>query len=317
MSISVLTLLVPIFGGPGPALAPPQEGAQYGGAKDEAQEFWMPFLQRAQELSLSQEPISPEIRDELSADLRAALAGRNEDTPWSRLARAYVSLLGGEAVDEVAGRLGNLEPWPYPAQASWHAAVCLPQGPLRVQAIEAGLSKAGALERWEQLLAWNTAVEEARVLRFREGSLGIQRELHRRYAAVWSAMDLALTLRQLNEQEECDALVAQAIERAHKEGQPTVGLWSQRGINALGFGDEARGRDYLGRALAMGSNDASIVLGRLDLVSGRIEAARAAFRGSILSDPEGAWAQRGWGLSLLPRPKTPPAGLRAKSPLDQ
>jgi len=276
----------------------------------------MPFLQRSQELSLSQEPISPEIREELVVALRAALAGREGDNPWIRLGSGYLALLLGENVEVVASRLGNLEPWPYPPEASWHAAVCLPPGPLRVRAVEAGLEKPGALERWEQLLAWDTAVEEARLLRFREGALGIQRELHRRYAAVWSAMDLALSLRQLNEREECDALVLQAIERAHEEGQPTVGLWSQRGINALGFGDEARGRDYLGRALAMGSNDASIVLGRLDLVSGRIEAARAAFRASILSDPEGPWAQRGWGLSLLPRPKTAPSGLAANPRLD-
>ncbi len=280
--------------------------------QEDAQEFWTPFLQRAQTLSLAQEPLAPEVRDELCADLRAALAERSEDTPWSRLASAHLALLSGMDVSVVAARLGELDPWPYPPQASWHAAVCLPTGPLRVRAVEAGLQKTAALERWEQLLAWNTAVEEARSIRFREGALNIQRELHRRYVAEWSALDLSLTLRQLNEQKESDEVLAGAIERAQKEGRASVGLWSQRGINSLGFGDEARGRDYLGRALAMGSDDASIVLGRLDLVSGRTEAARGAFRASILSsESAGAWALRGWGLSLLPRPKSGPASIRA------
>jgi hypothetical protein len=287
-----------------------------GGQQDETQQFWMPFLERAQGLLLSQQPLPPSERDVLREELRTALAARPEETPWSGLASAHLALLSGMDVEAVAERLGKLDPWPYPPGASWHAAICLPPGPRRVRAVTAGLQKAVDLERWELQLAWNTAVEEARSLRLREGALAIQRDLHRRSQAEWSALDLALTLRQLNEEKACDEVLAEAIDQARGAGRPTAELWAQRGIHTLGFGDDSRARDYLGRALAMGSRDASLMLARLDLVSGRRGAARAGFRASILGTSPGAWAQRGWGLSLLPRPKADPVGVRAIFPSD-
>ena len=75
---STLLAVVVLLAGSPSASGGAQEGAPYGSARDEPREFWMPFLQRSQELSHSQEPISPEIREELVVALRAALAGRRD-----------------------------------------------------------------------------------------------------------------------------------------------------------------------------------------------------------------------------------------------
>ena len=139
-------------------------------------------------------------------------------------------------------------------------------------------------------------------MRLAEGALPIQEVLHARYQTVWSAIDLALTRTRLGDREGADTALAATIEREEGAGRPSADLWSQRGISALGFGDERRARDYFGQALARGSEDAALVLGWLELEAGRLEAARKAFRPSILSEQPAAWALRGWGLTLLPAP---------------
>ncbi len=248
--------------------------------------------------------------------LRAALTERARalaDDPRGLLLGAELDLLAGHDVAEVASRLEALEPRPFRGVELWFLADVL-RSPARAAVVLEALEDPAPLERWQLLLAWNTAVEEARELRLAGAAIDIQRELHRRYQADWSAIDLALSLRNLGDAQGADQTLAQTIERETGAGRPTAELWSQRGIAALGAGDEARGRDFLGRALASGSDDAGLVLGRLDLVAGRADAARRGFRPSILRTPPADWALRGWGLSLLPAPADAPALRRPPLP---
>lgn len=195
-------------------------------------------------------------------------------------------------------------------EETWAVVEVLPPGPARVAAVHHGLESETPLAREALRLAWRAAIDEARALRLRAGALPIQRRLHESNRADWSALDLAVTLTRLGERAELDLVLEEAITAAAGAGRATGALWSQWGVSTLGFGDTARARDYLGRALANGSDDASLVLGLLDLEAGRLAAARNAFRPSILSDRPSAWAQRGWGLSLLPEARVQPATIR-------
>ena len=97
-----------------------------------------------------------------------------------------------------------------------------------------------------------------------------------------------------------DAVLADVIASQEAAGRPTGDLWSQRGISALAAGDNRRALNYFGRALARGSSNAAVVLARMDLDAGRRRAARIGFRALLWYGEPGAWALRGWGLSLLP-----------------
>jgi hypothetical protein len=210
-------------------------------------------------------------------------------------------------VSAVARGLHALEPRPFRGAELWFLADILPSGPERAEVALEALRSTETAQDWQVLLAWNAAVEEALALRLAGPALALQEELAARYAADWSAIDLALTRRLLGDAAGADEVLSRAIEREASAGRPTAELWSQRGIAALAAGDEARGRDYLGRALALGSEDAGLVLARLDLVAGRPEAARRGFRPPILRTPQADWALRGWGVSLLPPAESPPA----------
>ena len=100
-----------------------------------------------------------------------------------------------------------------------------------------------------------------------------------------------------------------AAQMALGEGSPD--LASQRGLNALGGGREAEALEHLAVALARGSDDAAVILARLDLARGRMRDARAGFR-ALISRPEpGAWAIRGWGVSLVETPLEPRSTLQS------
>ena len=235
------------------------------------------------------------------------LANELPDSPRRRLLSAQLLARAGQDTRLAAERLLALPEWPFIGREAWLAAEVMPAGEARVRAVLRALEGAGVgpdpvaeLSREALLVAWNTGVDEARALRFEEGALPIQRILHERYAAAWSAMDLAHSLSRMGEVAEADRLLAEAIEREAAAGRPTAQLWSNRGLIAIGRGDEARARDYLGRALVQGSDDANLMLSRLDLDAGRLSAARRGFRASILSPNPSAWALRGWGTTLLP-----------------
>ena len=244
------------------------------------------------------EPASAESAG-LRVSLLAAAQARPLD-PRADLLRAELEVLAGRRSSAVALRLAALQPDPFVPRERWLLADVLPPGPERAQQVLAALQGDEDLSRWQLVLAWSAAVEEARALRIPGAGLPIQERLYERCPADWSATDLALTRRSLGDERGADKLLAETIARETAYGRPTAALWTQRGIGALGFGDERRARDYLGRALAQGSDDANLVLSRLDLLEARVGAARRGFRTSILKWPPQDWAWRGWGMTLLP-----------------
>jgi tetratricopeptide (TPR) repeat protein len=180
-----------------------------------------------------------------------------------------------------------------------------------LEALEAAPDEPLSNERLQ--LAWSTGVEAARDLRLQD-AIAIQWDLAARHPADWSAMDLALSLGLAGRPLEADVALERALVRARGEGRPTAELWNRRGLLWLGAGRERLGRDHLGRALARGSTDAAVVLAHLDLSRGDRDAARAGFRSRLYDDPPGAWALRGWGLSLLPSADPEPAPEHPEEP---
>lgn len=129
----------------------------------------------------------------------------------------------------------------------------------------------------------------------------LQRALHARAQAPWSAHDLAQTLAHLGEVDEADAVLAAALARWPRDGV----LWNERALIHLGVGDVARAWVYLGAALRSGELGARQTLGRLAFVGGDPDAARAAWRPAVdaARAPDTVpsdWALRGWALTLLP-----------------
>jgi len=241
---------------------------------------------------------------------RVAIAGVDERaSARGHLVVAQLARLGlsgieaGPSVTELAHRslVG------FDGAEAWLLAEVLPSGAARVRAVLHALQRTDPLSDEQSQLAWSIALSEADELRLAQGALPLQRLLHERYHSIGSAINLALTVSRLGDRAALDQLLADATRRAESVGRPSEELWSCWGTALAGFGDETRARDYLGRALARGSGDAALVLARMDLVAGRLDAARSGFRPSILSSPPSPWGLRGWGTSLLPMPHTPPA----------
>lgn len=230
-----------------------------------------------------------------------------QPTPQRELLSATLEALAGREVSLPARRLFALQPSPFSARELWFLADLLPPGRDRARAVIGALEAPAALQRWQFFLAWNTAVDEARALRYEGSTLVIQSNLHARYQAEWSALDLALTYKALGDRAAAERVLNEAIAREEEAGRRPHALWESRGIVALGFGDERAARDYLGKALALGSNDAGLLLARLDLMHGRTEAARRGFRALLFAQPPPDWAWRGWGTALLPPAFAAPA----------
>lgn len=255
--------------------------------------------------SLHNPQLSPAEAEPLRVHLSDAARGLAGDVR-AELLRAQLERLSGRDPCEQARKLLALEPDPFTAREHWYLADCLPSGPQRAKVALQALQSPTELERWQLFLAFNTGVDEARALRF-EGALPLQRALHERYRAEWSALDLFLTLKNLGQAAEADAVLAETIERETLAGRRPKVLWEHRGILALGSGDDRLARDYLGRAMALGSDDAALLLSRLDLMAGSTAAARTGFRALILNTPPPDWAWRGWGTALLPASHAAPA----------
>ncbi len=228
------------------------------------------------------------------------VAALERGTPRGALLEAHLNRLDGRA-GTLTPPAGAQQRWPYAGEENWLAAEVLAPSPERAAAARRALDELpGAIPAERVRLAFDIGVEEAGALRL-ESARGVQEALHRRYRAVWSGIDLALTDQRLGDYAAADRVLGEQIAAEEAAGSPSGDLWSQRGTFALGAGDEARGRDYLGFGLARGSSDAAVVLARLDLEQGRLSQARAGFRALMLDEVISPWAPRGWGVSLLPQ----------------
>jgi len=234
--------------------------------------------------------------------------------PRAELLRASLEALSGRDVSSAAEGLASLDPSPFSARELWFLGDLMPMGAERGRIVLAALETATPLADWQALLAWNVAVDEARALRFEQTALPIQLRLHERYQAGWSAEDLALTYKSLGRWKAADDVLAGAIDKERAERRQPAALWERRGILALGFGDETAARDYLGLALAHGSDDAGLLLSRLDLIAASAEDARRGYQALVFGRPPPDWAWRGWGMALLPPPFAEPATMNRLLP---
>ena len=229
--------------------------------------------------------------------------------PRAELLGAALESLSGRDVTSAAERLAGLDPSPFSSRELWFLGDLMPPGAVRARIVLAAMDAPTPLADWQVLLAWNVAVDETRALRFEQTALPIQQRLHERYLAGWSAEDLALTYKSLGRWKAADDVLARAIEKEQAEGRNPAALLERRGILALGFGDETAARDYLGLALAHGSDDAGLLLSRLDLIAAKEDDARRGYQGLVLGRPPPDWAWRGWGMALLPPPFAGPATM--------
>lgn len=255
---------------------------------------------------------SPTEADVLRKHLREVLE-RAANGPRADLLDAGLEALSGRDVTAAAARLCALQPCPFSTRELWLLADLAPRGQERAHIVLTALEAHGPLADWQVLLAWNVAVDEARALRLEETALPIQISLNERFRAQWSAEDLALTLRLLGREDASSRVLEDAIRQERDAGRRPAGLLEKRGIHALGFGDEALARDYLGQALAEGSDDAGLVLARLDLMSCSSENARCGFQALLFRQPPADWAWRGWGSALLPAPFAAPKKMTLPS----
>lgn|SRR5262245_2035936 len=249
------------------------------------------------------------LRGHLGDALREGTGG-----PRAELLGAALEAMSGRDVSPAAERLAALVPSPFSPRELWFLGDLMPKGAARAHVVMAALEGDATLADWQALLAWNVAVDEIRALRIEETALPIQLRLHERYRAAWSAEDLALTYKFLGRRQDAEEVLARAIDKERAEGRQPAALWERRGILALGFGDETAARDYLGLALAQGSDDAGLLLSRLDLIAVKTEDARRGFQALILGRPPPDWAWRGWGMALLPPPFAEPAKLNRLPP---
>lgn len=144
---------------------------------------------------------------------------------------------------------------------------------------------------YEHFQVLSDAFQPLRALRLAEA-------LQRRARAPWSAGNLGRVLGRLGRGGEGRAILE---EQLALESDPAVrlALRDDRGLLALGAGDWEAARRDLGHALANGSSSAADVLGQRALAQGRLDRARALFRGGAGRDSARPWALRGWGISML------------------
>jgi len=235
------------------------------------------------------------VREPLS--IRELAVGRGDSLRSALLG----ALLEGENSHRALEReLQILEPgteWPLTSRESWLAVDVLPAGETRsLTAVQAMRVTPGEWNPDRITSVYRVGVEAAEDLRL-EAAIAVQQPLHDRVGEEWSAFNLSLSLRRMGLYQRADRVLEEQLEKG-----PSADLYSQRGLNSLGSGNEKRSRTYLGAALARGSADAAVILARLDLASNRMESARSGFRAVLAEDPGNAWALRGWGITLIQRP---------------
>ncbi len=151
-----------------------------------------------------------------------------------------------------------------------------------------------------------------------DGALHLAEALHRRAAATWSAMSLALLQTRLGLGDAAEATLSQQLARTGP-GAERRDLLERLGLARLGAGRRGEALSALGRAWYSGSTNAGQVLGALALSGGQAAEARRLF-GALLAVPApgaGAraqtppWALRGWGLAMVGGANQPVADQRA------
>jgi hypothetical protein len=132
-------------------------------------------------------------------------------------------------------------------------------------------------------------------------ALQLAEALHARSNAVWSGVNLAISRTRMGAYGGASETLAELLSTEMAPGNREL-LRSRLRLVHLGAGGLVRARASLGAGLAQGSGDSGIVLGLIGLEGGHWGRSRALFRSTLARDPRQAWAGRGWGLSMVPRP---------------
>jgi tetratricopeptide (TPR) repeat protein len=227
----------------------------------------------------------------------AVLAAREGADPRGRILAAWLERAAGRAltIELTAAEVDEVSP-----RAAWLAARVMADGPARDRALTRaleGLPAAQVAEVYGPAYQRYVALADSYQT---ERALVLARALHARAQALWSAINLANSLRRTGRFDEARAVLTEQLERT-RDDPDRAELLQARALVAAAAGWRGRERDDLGAALAHGSVDAAVVLGRLALSEGHPGRARAVFRSVLREDPPQAWALRGWGLSMLPR----------------
>ncbi|MBL6720105.1 MAG: hypothetical protein ISQ08_01705 [Planctomycetes bacterium] len=182
----------------------------------------------------------------------------------------------------------------------------LPPGPDRAWALAAALGPGGEADLLPARLQEGYEAFVAAERAF-DGPLAtaLARAMHRQARATWSAFCLEGILRRTGDLAGAEAVLSE-LERAANR-QERADRAGRRAIVARGEGRLALACDHLGAVLAAGGADGAQMMGLQALRSGsRPEAAAhfaALLAGESLAAGSGApapWAQRGFGVTLLP-----------------
>jgi Flp pilus assembly protein TadD len=138
--------------------------------------------------------------------------------------------------------------------------------------------------------------------------------MHQRAQAPWSAVTLGIVSTRTGRHAQATQTLRNAISMApdyRTQGE----LRGDLAIALIGAGKEKRALEALGSSYARGSVNAGLVLGRIALREGQMPKARAIFRTLLDVQPAQAWAHRGWGLAMLPRPDAVSLPGNSRSPV--
>ena len=186
-------------------------------------------------------------------------------------------------------------------QDSWSEVADMEPGPERGRLVAGLLAlHEGELGREAQGLAFEAGSRAADALEL-DLALTIQGDLHRLVGAWWSGFNLALTQQRSGDVAAGDATLAALLEAARPGDRAS--LWNQRAIFALGEGRWLDAHAGFGRAMALGSADATAILAREHLARHNLHSARTGFRAALNRNPDHPWALRGWGLTVLSAPQ--------------
>jgi len=175
----------------------------------------------------------------------------------------------------------------------------MPPGAERAQALTAGLAQVNSAQLQAYLvLAFEEFMHQNQAWRL-DLARPLAEAMHARAQATWSAMSLALVCTRGGDGARARRVLEEQLART-PPGPDQYDLFERLGLALQGAGDERAALAPLGSALARGSANAAVVLGRSALREGRLGKARALFRSHLGEGPAQAWALRGWGLSMVP-----------------
>ena len=240
-------------------------------------------LQQAQGGEAGLDTVS-ELLSDLPAGLRA------------QVARHHHALLMGEEPTRVACTiLPELAPG-----GAWAFALAIDRGPALDQALCLGLAQTPdsllepLFERgYREFLAHSEAARA-------DPALALAESLHARALAVWSAQNLAIARTRSGAYTGAASVLQERLKGPLSNPDRAL-LASRLSIVHLGEGGLLSARRALGRGLLRRGSDSAIVLGLLALEGGGTDRSRRLYRSVLSRDPEQPWAQRGWGLSMVPR----------------